>query len=401
VNNRVFEALSCGGVLLSDKFSDLEYLFGDVLSYHEKTGDAYDKALYYISHPSEREMASKRGRELIKEKHTYDHRVNQLIPWLMENMPNFMIPSMRTNKPAILLIYDTSLSGAHLDLEVCLLPTLLTLEDHYRLMVLNVADMVESMVRERMLRAFDDYDLVILHTDSWDSDSRNLMSELAVSTPAFQQQQSKDTRGHQWSSRASLALFVSHDDLSRVPLNETLVYDLIGQPGAMNNLPKDDGLLQSQTTTSQHPNVFRSMCINVAGMREQSEGWNDIPNKYYQHAILVDRTLGYEDFDYINQLYCSSSSNDENAQHQSNVLFVHSSILIEHASSFLKCAIPIKIWSRVEDIATLMRSSHNLHVVGESDGVAFLAGLATGTHVICGYTCLSLCLIFSVNGFFF
>ncbi len=48
--------------------------------------DIADRALYYLNHPDEAEtIARQQGRELALEKHTYEHRVEEIVK-VMENM---------------------------------------------------------------------------------------------------------------------------------------------------------------------------------------------------------------------------------------------------------------------------------------------------------------------------
>ncbi|MEW6609269.1 MAG: glycosyltransferase [bacterium] len=83
LNMRVFEALSCGSFLITDRLfnNGLEDLFVD--KKHLVIYDNYEHLEglvdYYLKHPEEREEIARQGREEALKKHTYEHRMNQLI----------------------------------------------------------------------------------------------------------------------------------------------------------------------------------------------------------------------------------------------------------------------------------------------------------------------------------
>ena len=83
LNMRVFEALATGSLLLTDRLapeSGLEELFEDrrhLVLYDE--GNLEDLARYYIEREQEREEIARQGFELVRERHTYGHRADQLL----------------------------------------------------------------------------------------------------------------------------------------------------------------------------------------------------------------------------------------------------------------------------------------------------------------------------------
>ncbi len=79
VNNRVFEVLSCGALLLSDKMPAIENFFGDCAVFTDGYGDTREKLEYYLSHPEERLALGRLARQTILEGHTYDHRARDVI----------------------------------------------------------------------------------------------------------------------------------------------------------------------------------------------------------------------------------------------------------------------------------------------------------------------------------
>ncbi len=79
VNNRVFEVLSCGALLLSDRVPTIEDLFGDVAVFTDGGDDTRDKLAWWLARPDERAALAARARERILAAHTYDHRARQLV----------------------------------------------------------------------------------------------------------------------------------------------------------------------------------------------------------------------------------------------------------------------------------------------------------------------------------
>ncbi|MFH1845156.1 MAG: glycosyltransferase [bacterium] len=79
VNNRVFEVLSCGALLVSDRVPAIEAMFGDSAVFTDGYGDLRDKLAHYLENPSEREAITRHARERIMAGHTYDHRAREII----------------------------------------------------------------------------------------------------------------------------------------------------------------------------------------------------------------------------------------------------------------------------------------------------------------------------------
>ncbi len=83
LNMRVFEALSCGSLLLTDRLpaeAGLEELFADrkhLVLYGDENLE--ELAGYYLGHEAEREEIAAAGRQLVLEKHTYGHRADQVL----------------------------------------------------------------------------------------------------------------------------------------------------------------------------------------------------------------------------------------------------------------------------------------------------------------------------------
>ena len=79
INNRIFEALSCGACCISEYFSGLEEVFSDTVLYSRKKGDTSGHIEKLLEDSSYRRILGTKGRELILRHHTYDHRVEQIL----------------------------------------------------------------------------------------------------------------------------------------------------------------------------------------------------------------------------------------------------------------------------------------------------------------------------------
>jgi spore maturation protein CgeB len=85
VNPRVFEALACGSFLLVDDQKDISYFFknGEHLVIYKNINDLRAKVAYYLNNDDERKRIADSGRKEVLEKHTYKHRVRDIINTVM------------------------------------------------------------------------------------------------------------------------------------------------------------------------------------------------------------------------------------------------------------------------------------------------------------------------------
>ena len=80
----LFEALSCGSFLISDRLAPevgLEDLLVNKkhLILYDTENDLMGKVAYYLSHEQERETIAEQGRNEVLNKHTYRHRALQVL----------------------------------------------------------------------------------------------------------------------------------------------------------------------------------------------------------------------------------------------------------------------------------------------------------------------------------
>lgn len=84
LNMRVFEALSCGSLLLTNRTWDgIEELFKDKehLVFYEdyNLNEIIEKVQYYLTNPEEAGKIAKKGQEEVHKNHTYLHRVKYIL----------------------------------------------------------------------------------------------------------------------------------------------------------------------------------------------------------------------------------------------------------------------------------------------------------------------------------
>ena len=78
-NNRVFEALSCGALFISEHFKDLEEEFGDAIFYSRQTGDTKKNIKNILQNEVDFKAKKLSARKLIEEEHNYGKRVDQIL----------------------------------------------------------------------------------------------------------------------------------------------------------------------------------------------------------------------------------------------------------------------------------------------------------------------------------
>jgi len=78
---RVFDIMGAGGFLLSNYQADFQDLFvpDEDFVYYESKEDLLRKVGYYLNHEDERKAIARNGHEKIAAKHTYRHRVKEML----------------------------------------------------------------------------------------------------------------------------------------------------------------------------------------------------------------------------------------------------------------------------------------------------------------------------------
>jgi spore maturation protein CgeB len=81
-NFRIFCALACGGFMVSDWSPQLEAEFGGCLVFTDGGEDLRRVVRHFLEHQHETKPFRLAGRRLVLERHTFAHRMNELVDWL-------------------------------------------------------------------------------------------------------------------------------------------------------------------------------------------------------------------------------------------------------------------------------------------------------------------------------
>lgn len=84
---RVYEALACGALLVVNRQRDVLKLFkpGKDLVVFNTVQELGDLVRYYLQHPKEAKAIAARGREKVLAKHTYRHRIEEILAHISRN----------------------------------------------------------------------------------------------------------------------------------------------------------------------------------------------------------------------------------------------------------------------------------------------------------------------------
>jgi GT2 family glycosyltransferase/spore maturation protein CgeB len=83
-SNRMFDALACGGVVVSDHVPGIEELFNGAVATYRDADDLRASVERLLTDHAERRDRSRRGREAVVARHTFDHRAAELVRLLRQ-----------------------------------------------------------------------------------------------------------------------------------------------------------------------------------------------------------------------------------------------------------------------------------------------------------------------------
>jgi hypothetical protein len=108
INNRIFEALACGSLVISDRFEALSEMFGDLIIFVNRT-DEFQQKLRQIMVTPEIDLVSlrERARESILKYHTWDHRVISIFEFYTSLERKFpRLPSRAAKQLVAVIVHD-------------------------------------------------------------------------------------------------------------------------------------------------------------------------------------------------------------------------------------------------------------------------------------------------------
>jgi glycosyltransferase involved in cell wall biosynthesis len=107
VNNRVFEALSCGAVLITESFDELRDLCGDLVRHVYRQGDVTRHLTELLDGP---QPSRAEGRDFVNRHHTYTHRVDTIMQFFrsLPALPSPIDPCSRSNCPKLVILWQTT-----------------------------------------------------------------------------------------------------------------------------------------------------------------------------------------------------------------------------------------------------------------------------------------------------
>ncbi|HEU4702483.1 MAG TPA: glycosyltransferase [Conexibacter sp.] len=79
VSNRVYDALACGALVVSDHLPELAERFGDAVVTYRTPEDLHAQVDALLADPAQRAARAARGRKLVLAQHTFRHRVDALL----------------------------------------------------------------------------------------------------------------------------------------------------------------------------------------------------------------------------------------------------------------------------------------------------------------------------------
>jgi spore maturation protein CgeB len=79
MSNRIFDAGACGAAILTDEMAACRALFGDALAYYDSMASLAEQTAALVADPEQRRARGDRLSELIRDKHTFDHRVADIL----------------------------------------------------------------------------------------------------------------------------------------------------------------------------------------------------------------------------------------------------------------------------------------------------------------------------------
>jgi spore maturation protein CgeB len=79
ISNRIYDALACGALVLSDYLPELHDRFPGAIATYTTSEELRELVDRFLAHPEERAAINRSGRQLVLGGHTFAHRVDELL----------------------------------------------------------------------------------------------------------------------------------------------------------------------------------------------------------------------------------------------------------------------------------------------------------------------------------
>jgi spore maturation protein CgeB/GT2 family glycosyltransferase len=86
ISNRVYDALACGALVLSDDVPGLRERFGDIVAVYRSRAELHELIERFLADPAERARRGELGRAAVLAEHTFAHRVEELLAIIAERV---------------------------------------------------------------------------------------------------------------------------------------------------------------------------------------------------------------------------------------------------------------------------------------------------------------------------
>ena len=87
VSNRIFDVLACGTPVISDDLPEVHDLFGDAVPTYRTARQLGDLVAEALDDPAQARARAARGRAIVLEHHTFDHRARALLDLVARHAP--------------------------------------------------------------------------------------------------------------------------------------------------------------------------------------------------------------------------------------------------------------------------------------------------------------------------
>ncbi len=86
ISNRIYDALACGALVLSDEVPGLTERFGEAVVVYRSADELRESIDRLLADPAERRRRSELGRATVLDEHTFAHRVDRLLALVEERI---------------------------------------------------------------------------------------------------------------------------------------------------------------------------------------------------------------------------------------------------------------------------------------------------------------------------